>query len=81
MKYFTSLLLLIIILGCSAQEEDYLVTLKFELKKDSLSAKFDAKYSDPVLVKKVRKNIRRTTFLQEKESTLQLIKQNISGHD
>ena len=52
---------------------------KFELKKDSLSAKLEVKYSDPVLLEKERKNIKRTTFLQEKESTLQLIKQNISS--
>jgi thiol-disulfide isomerase/thioredoxin len=52
---------------------------KFELKKDSLYAMLGAKYPDPEAREKEKKRIKRTTFLQEKESTLQLIKQNISA--
>lgn len=52
---------------------------KFELKKDSMTAMLEAKFPDPTVREKERKKIKRTTFLQEKESTLQLIKQNISS--
>jgi peroxiredoxin len=52
---------------------------RFEIKKDSLSAMFEAQYPDPTLREKARKSLRRTTLLQEKESTLQLIKQNITS--
>lgn len=52
---------------------------KFELIKDSLFATLEAKYPDPEIREKERKKIKRTTFLQEKESTIQFIKQNINA--
>jgi len=52
---------------------------EFSLKQDSLIKIVDGNYADLQLREKERKKVRRTIFLEEKDSTLNLIRRNIGS--
>ncbi|WP_053058487.1 TlpA disulfide reductase family protein [Pedobacter sp. BMA] len=74
MKYLTTLLLFFTVTLSFAQQE-----YQVNVKEDSLIKIADAQYSDPQLREKERKKVRRTIFLAEKDSTLNLIRENIDS--